>query len=77
MLAKKLMKINLQIELFLSETTVPNSKFLINKLDREDGLRSVERRCFLDASQSRHQLLWGRGDEQPNQPRISTLPNRL
>ena len=43
------MKVNLQIELLLGETTVADSKFLVNKFDCEYRLRSLEWCCFLDA----------------------------
>ena len=42
MLAKKLMKIYLQVELLLGETSMSDGKFLVNKFDSKDGLRSVE-----------------------------------
>lgn len=49
MLAEELVKVNLQVELLLGETTMADSKFLVNKFDCEDRLRSMERCCFLDA----------------------------
>ena len=43
------MKIYLQVELLLGETSMSDGKFLMNKFDSKDGLRSMERCCFLNA----------------------------
>ena len=43
------MKIDLQIELLLGETTMADSEFLVNKFDCEDGLLGMEWCCFLNA----------------------------
>lgn len=43
------MKVYLQIELLLRETTMADSKLLVNEFDGKDRLGSMERCCFLDA----------------------------
>ena len=43
------MEIYLEVELFLSETTMPDSEFPVNEFDCEEGLRGMEGYCFLDA----------------------------
>ena len=75
MLFKVLVKTDLEIQLFLRETTMADCEIFVNEFDGEVGLRGMEWCRFLDA---RARTLVQNKIEQntkPNQPSIGTLPD--
>lgn len=70
---KVLVKTDLEIQLFLSETTMTDCKVFVDKLDREERLWGMEWCRSLDARD--RTLVLGKMEEntKPNQPCISTL----
>ena len=73
MLAKVLVKTDLEIQLFFSETTMTDRKIFVDELNGEDRLWRMEWRCFLDARCTI--LVHGKMEEnmKPNQPCVGTL----
>ena len=75
MLFKVLVKTNLEIQLFLSETTMADCKIFVNEFDGELRLWGMEWCRFLDARA--RALVQDRIEQKtkPNQPSIGTLPD--
>ena len=67
------MKTDLEIQLFLGETTMTDSKILVDELDGEERLGGMEWCRFLDARG--RVSVQGKMEEntKPNQPCIGTL----
>ncbi len=76
MLFKVLVKTDLEIQLFLSETTVTDCKIFVDEFDGEERLWGMEWCCSLNARGRKS--VQGKIEEEntkPNQPCIGTLPN--
>ena len=73
MLVKVLVKTDLEIQLFLSETTMTDCKIFVDEFNGEERLWRMKWYCFLYARG--RTLVLGKMEEstKPNQPCIGTL----
>ena len=73
MLLKVLVKTDLEIQLFLGETTMTDSKIFVDELNGEERLWGMEWCRFLDARGRESVQSKMEDNTKPNQPRIGTL----
>lgn len=77
MLFKVLVETGLEIQLFLSETTMADCKIFVNEFNGEERVWCVKWCCFLDARARTLVQDKMEKNTKPNQPSIGTLPDGL
>lgn len=63
------MKADLQVKLLFRKPAMADCKVLVDKFDCEDRLRSMQRRCLLDAEQRPYVSLCMDEEDQPTMHR--------